>query len=80
MPVAIKQLLDSFDPQRTVLFFGAGSSIPSKGPTSEAIIKHLAVRFGLPETGFNLAEPRVLPNKRHRARRLFWPSGRCFTI
>jgi hypothetical protein len=56
MPISAKQLLDSFDPQRTVLFFGAGSSIPSKGPTTEAIIKHLAVRFGLPETGFNLSE------------------------
>jgi hypothetical protein len=56
MPIPLKQLVDSLDPTRTVLFFGSGSSVPSRAPAAGAIIDHLAQRFGLPTTGFTLAE------------------------
>jgi len=56
MPIGIKQLIESIDPTRTVLFFGSGSSIPSRAPTVVALVDHLAKRFDLPVASFSLAE------------------------
>lgn len=56
MPITTKQLIESVDPTRTVLFFGSGSSVPSRAPTAGALIDHMGKRFDLPVTGFSLAE------------------------
>lgn len=64
MPIHIKQLADIIEPIRTVLFFGAGSSIPSRAPTTDALIAHFAKRFKLPEVGFNLSETASLAEHR----------------
>ncbi len=64
MPIPIKQLVDLIEPTRTVLFFGAGSSVPSRAPTTDALIAHFAKRFKLPEVGFNLSETASLAEHR----------------
>jgi SIR2-like domain len=56
MPISIKQLVDSVDPLRTVLFFGAGSSVPSGGPTTDALVAQFSKRFELSASGFSLGE------------------------
>jgi SIR2-like domain len=53
---SVQSVITRMQPERTVLLFGAGSSIPSKAPTSQALIEHFATRFGLPATGFSLPE------------------------
>lgn len=56
MVETVQSVINRLQPERTVLLFGAGSSIPSKAPTSQALTKLFATRFGLPETGFSLPE------------------------
>ena len=56
MVESVQSVINRIQPERTVLLFGAGSSIPSKAPTSQGLIKFFATRFGLPETGFSLPE------------------------
>jgi hypothetical protein len=52
----VASIVDRVQPERTVLLFGAGSSVPSKAPTSEALADFVANRFGLPHSGFSLPE------------------------
>lgn len=56
MVISVAQLVDSIQPHGTVLFFGAGASIPSRAPTTAALAGHLASRFSIPEAGFSLSE------------------------
>jgi hypothetical protein len=56
MPIDVKRLTSELEPERTVLFFGAGSSIPSGAPTVAAIQAHLAAKFGVPAEGYTLSE------------------------
>lgn len=56
MPESVQSIVNRLQPDKTVLLFGAGSSTPSRAPTSQALIKFLATRFGLPDAGFSLAE------------------------
>jgi hypothetical protein len=56
MPITVKQLVGSIEPARTVLLFGAGSSVASGGPTGEALITYFSNRFDLPSTNFTLSE------------------------
>lgn len=65
MPIGTKQLIELIDPTRTVLFFGSGSSIPSRAPSAQALIDHLAKRFDLPTTGFTLAEVASLAEQKY---------------
>jgi SIR2-like domain len=52
----VQSVINRIQPERTVLLFGAGSSIPSRAPTSQALIDFFANRFALPRTGFSLSE------------------------
>jgi hypothetical protein len=56
MPIPMQQLIDEIDPRRTVLLFGAGSSIPSGGPKVDDLIEHFATTFTLPGKGYKLSE------------------------
>lgn len=56
MPIDIKQLVHDITPEKTVLFFGAGSSIPSRAPSVDTIIQRLASRFKEDTTGYSLRE------------------------
>jgi hypothetical protein len=53
---SVQSIINRIQPEKTVLLFGAGSSIPSKAPTSQDLIDLLATRFALPATGFSLPE------------------------
>lgn len=56
MVESVQSVINRIDPERTVLLFGAGSSIPSRAPTTQALIDFFARMFTLPETGFTLPE------------------------
>ena len=56
MVESVQSVINRIQPERTVLLFGAGSSIPSRAPTSQALIDFLTSRFALPTTGFSLPE------------------------
>lgn len=80
MPIEIKDLVSNLRPERTVLFFGAGSSIPSNAPTSLMLQQHFERQFGVGAAGYTLAEqtglieyktkdrPRLIKELRHMFR------------
>ena len=47
MPIDLAVLGRRIDPSRTVLLFGAGSSIPSGAPSSKELVDSLASKFGV---------------------------------
>jgi hypothetical protein len=66
----VGSIIDRIQPERTVLLFGAGSSVPSKAPTSEALTSFMAQHFGLPLTGFSLPEIASLAERKAGRRSL----------
>ncbi len=54
--ITIEQLAREIRPNRTVLFFGAGSSMPSGLPSGNALKDALATKFGINANTFSLAE------------------------
>jgi hypothetical protein len=61
---SVQSIINRIQPEGTVLLFGAGSSNPSKAPTSQALTKFFATRFGLPSTGFSLPEISTLAERK----------------
>jgi hypothetical protein len=53
---SVQSVINRIEPERTVLLFGAGSSIPSRAPTSQALIDFFARTFALPQIGLTLPE------------------------
>src|SRR3954468_24448531 len=53
-PISI--LAGGINPERTVLLFGAGSSIPSGAPTVGQLKQHFEQVFGVSATNYSLAE------------------------
>src|SRR5262249_52396298 len=58
------------DPNRTVLLFGAGSSIPSGAPSTQELIEILATRAEISAKGFKLAEIASLAERKLGRRRV----------
>jgi len=56
MPIELSRLVDGLRPEKTVLLFGAGSSIPSGAPSSTDLIFYLAKKFGFDAEGYSLSE------------------------
>jgi GTPase SAR1 family protein len=56
VPIELAKLIDGIQPERTVLMFGAGSSVPSGAPTGTQLSKHLADTFGILDFGYSLSE------------------------
>jgi hypothetical protein len=56
MPADLRTFLQDVRPETTVLFFGAGSSVPSHAPSVKRIIDHLSNVFRQSSEGFTLAE------------------------
>src|ERR1700681_516696 len=52
----LSSLVKSIEPASTVLFLGAGSSLPSHAPSVGKIIEHLANAFGQSTSSFTLPE------------------------
>jgi hypothetical protein len=61
---SLQSVINRVQPERAVLLFGAGSSIPSKAPNSQALIAFFATCFGLPATGFTLPETASLAERK----------------
>lgn len=70
MVESVQSVINRIQPEKTVLLFGAGSSIPSKAPTSQALIDFFAKRFSLPTTGFSLPEISSLAERKAGRRSL----------
>jgi hypothetical protein len=56
MPVNVAELIGRLQPARTVLLFGAGSSIPSHAPSVKDLQNHFEAVFGVSANDYNLAE------------------------
>lgn len=69
MSIELKQLVSSINPERTVLLFGSGSSIPSNGPSVNTLIESYADRFKLPSDGFSLSEITQLAQTKSNSRK-----------
>jgi len=56
MSISLSEMVSHLSPTRTVLFFGAGSSVPSGAPSVKKIIDHLSEKFGIDSEGYSLSE------------------------
>lgn len=66
MPISLDQLVEEIDPEETVLFFGAGSSMPSFAPSGAKLTSILASKFSLPDD-YSLRElSSLIEHKRSR--------------
>jgi SIR2-like domain/ATPase family associated with various cellular activities (AAA) len=71
MPVDLSTLTRDIDPERTVLMFGAGSSIPSGAPSVRQLQEHFAKTFNVSGTDYTLAEQTgIIENRIHDRARL----------
>ncbi|MYB40288.1 hypothetical protein F4X86_03440 [Candidatus Saccharibacteria bacterium] len=64
MPVPLDQFMRALRPERTVLLFGSGSSIPSGAPSVDDIQSHLATRFQMNQANLTLPELAAIIEKR----------------
>lgn len=56
MSITLSELAKRINPEKTVLFFGAGSSIPSGAPSVSKIIERFAQNYNLEREGYSLSE------------------------
>ncbi len=68
MPIKIAELVSGLKPDRTILFFGAGSSVPSNAPSVQDLQKHLETVFGVSAQGYTLAEQTAIIEHQTRDR------------
>lgn len=68
MPIELSVLTRDIDPERTVLMFGAGSSIPSGAPSVARLQEHFAKIFNVSSDGYTLAEQTGIIENRTRDR------------
>lgn len=66
MPISLDQLIEEINSEETVLFFGAGSSMPSFAPSGVKLTSMLAAKFCLPDD-YSLRElSSLIEHKRSR--------------
>jgi TATA-box binding protein (TBP) (component of TFIID and TFIIIB) len=68
MPVELQVLTRNVEPERTVLMFGSGSSIPSGAPSVKQLQEHFTQVFGVPTADYTLAEQTGIIESRTRDR------------
>ena len=67
MPILLDTLCNSINTNRTVLFFGSGSSIPSGAPSVTDLCKHLSDRFKIELADLTLSElADIIERRRNR--------------
>lgn len=64
MPYSIQDLIKAIDPTKTVLFFGAGSSIPSGAPSAINLAQAIRLKFGVENETLGLADVASLAEKK----------------
>lgn len=70
MSITLSDLTKRITPSNTVLFFGAGSSIPSGAPTVKKLIDLFSSRFNLSSEGYSLSEIASLVEQKRSRREL----------
>jgi GTPase SAR1 family protein len=70
MSITLNDLTRRIKPENTVLFFGAGSSIPSGAPTVSKLIEFLAQKFHLDGLSYSLSEMSSLVEQSHSRREM----------
>lgn len=68
MPIDVSDLVANIQPDRTVLLFGSGSSVPSNAPSVSELQKHFEAVFGVSAQGYTLAEQTAIIEYRTRDR------------
>lgn len=56
MSINLSELVNRISPIKTILFFGAGSSLPSGAPSVDKIINAVSGTYDIPADGFSLSE------------------------
>lgn len=56
MIITLQQLVEKIRPERTVLFFGAGASVPSGAPSVNTLVDRMAKAFGVDANGMTLCD------------------------
>lgn len=68
MSILLSEVVDGLNPSNTVLFFGAGSSIPSGAPSVDKLIKKVSEDFRIETEGYTLTEiTSIAEEKRSRS-------------
>ena len=69
MPVTVEEVIKNLDPTKTILLFGAGSSIPSNAPSVQDLQKHFEATFNVSADQYGLAEQTSIIEVRTKDRR-----------
>jgi len=56
MSIPLSNMISRIEPHETVLFFGAGSSLPSGAPSVEKIISKISETFEIESNSYALSE------------------------
>lgn len=70
MSISLGDLTKRINPRNTVLFFGAGSSLPSGAPSVKKLIDIFSSSFGLSSSEYSLSEIASLIEQKHTRRAL----------
>ncbi|WLS04167.1 SIR2 family protein [Shinella oryzae] len=68
MTISITELASQIIPEQTVLFFGAGSSIPSRAPSVAQLIEAIAREFKISPDGYTLPEFSGIAEEKSKSR------------
>ena len=68
MPINIAELVSGLKPDRTILLFGAGSSVPSNAPSVQDLQRHLETVFDVSAQGYSLSEQTAIIEHQTRDR------------
>ncbi len=69
MPVELARAVKDIQPERCVLFFGAGAAVTSGAPSVDRLIRAIGSRFGIDPEGLSLREISQLAEGVHANRR-----------
>uniref|UniRef100_UPI001486B3B3 SIR2 family protein n=1 Tax=Marinobacter alexandrii TaxID=2570351 RepID=UPI001486B3B3 len=78
MPISLESLASRIDPQKSILFFGSGASIPSNAPSVGTLIDSLSKRFNIEPSDYTLAELTEIICVEHDRRDLVSHLRSCF--
>jgi len=78
MPLELSRLASELVPEQTVLFFGAGASVPSHAPSVARLMQHFEDVFQVPKEGYTLREYAGILEDMFTRRRLITELRSCF--
>ncbi len=78
MSISLPDMIKRIDPTNTILFFGAGSSIPSGAPSVDTIITQISEKLNIPVNGYSLSEIASITEQKIGRRALISVLRQCF--